>query len=93
MDFLEDDHEETENHLWTIATVFKLEKCTLSLIWFIALRWEIININIEVYDDSCAIHYLLSCTGACGRWSKGDSLVWSKGIAVGIGRLGVESWL
>ena len=32
MDFLESDHEETENHLWIIATVFKLEKCTLFLI-------------------------------------------------------------
>lgn len=51
MDFLEGDHEETENHLWTIATVFKLEKCTFSLIWFIAICWEIIKINIEVYDD------------------------------------------
>ena len=32
MDFLESDHEEAENHLWIIATVFELEKCTLSLI-------------------------------------------------------------
>ena len=51
MAFLEGDHEETENHLWTIATVFKLEKRTLSLIWCIAICWEIIKINTEVYDD------------------------------------------
>lgn len=31
MDFLEGDNQEIEGHLWTIATVFKLEKCTLCL--------------------------------------------------------------